>query len=174
MFTALKRNLFFTFPLALSCRRTFECVRFCDIVRLTCPLTQFTDSKCVGQQKVHCQEPAGDGSGFWSKPHGANKEKQRKYLLWFGCSFPGVLFILLLLFFYFAHVVPLKRRNTVKQTLIERYLGVSCPDKDAEQHHQKSVSQSSDGCNDPLLCVLAKRPVVLNYALVCKINLLFK
>lgn len=50
---------------------------------ILCPLSQHTDPKCVGQQEVHGQEPAGDGSGFRSEPNGANSEEQSEWLLWF-------------------------------------------------------------------------------------------
>lgn len=50
---------------------------------ILCPLSQYTDPKCVGQQEVHGQEPAGDGSGFRSEPNGANSEEQSEWLLWF-------------------------------------------------------------------------------------------
>lgn len=42
------------------------------------PRLQPTDQKCMGQQEVHGQEPAGHGPGFWSKPLSAIKESQRE------------------------------------------------------------------------------------------------
>ena len=66
---------------------------------ILCPLPQYTRPKCVGQQEVHGQEPAGHGSGFRSEPNGANNKEQSEWLPWFrahdllNSSFSAILYV---------------------------------------------------------------------------------